>query len=124
VISSDFIRCLPEELAIYILTLCDDIQSILRVSRLWHGYAQDRDVWKALYRRRYGLGSRQRIHRPVPRDWKDVRMLTQLFRQRLRLARNWTDGSFTSAHITGHRDSVYCIQYDADKIVSGSRWLR
>ncbi|KAJ1880956.1 hypothetical protein H4R99_006656 [Coemansia sp. RSA 1722] len=44
-----------------------------------------------------------------------------LFQQRLELDRRWAKGISRVHTITGHADSVYCVQYDSDKIVTGSR---
>ncbi|KAJ2804246.1 hypothetical protein H4R21_001718 [Coemansia helicoidea] len=44
-----------------------------------------------------------------------------LFQQRLALDRNWSSGTADVHVLTGHADSVYCVQYDHDKIVTGSR---
>lgn len=53
--------------------------------------------------------------RLVGADWR------YLFYQRLQLDQNWERGN-TDVHVlNGHADSVYCVQYDHDKIVTGSR---
>ncbi|KAJ2724391.1 hypothetical protein GGI07_001992 [Coemansia sp. Benny D115] len=44
-----------------------------------------------------------------------------LFQQRLELDRHWAKGIAEVRTITGHADSVYCVQYDHSKIVTGSR---
>ncbi|KAJ1722017.1 hypothetical protein LPJ53_003512 [Coemansia erecta] len=44
-----------------------------------------------------------------------------LFRQRLALDSHWTKGIAEVNTVTGHADSVYCVQYDREKIVTGSR---
>ncbi|KAJ2712427.1 hypothetical protein H4R19_002761, partial [Coemansia spiralis] len=44
-----------------------------------------------------------------------------LFEQRLALDRNWSTGTADVHVLTGHADSVYCVQFDHDKIVTGSR---
>ncbi|KAJ3216575.1 hypothetical protein HDU67_009269 [Dinochytrium kinnereticum] len=49
------------------------------------------------------------------RDWK------RLYHQRLTLNKNWSSGNCTAQSFTGHEDAVYCIQFDANRIVSGSR---
>ncbi|KAJ2613566.1 hypothetical protein EV177_002480 [Coemansia sp. RSA 1804] len=48
-------------------------------------------------------------------DWR------HLFQQRRQLDRNWAQGVADMHVITGHGDSVYCVQADHDKIVTGSR---
>ncbi|KAJ1664406.1 hypothetical protein IW140_004097 [Coemansia sp. RSA 1813] len=48
-------------------------------------------------------------------DWR------YLFQQRLELDRHWEKGIADMHVVTGHADSVYCVQCDHDKIVTGSR---
>ncbi|KAJ3376043.1 hypothetical protein GGF31_000109 [Allomyces arbusculus] len=48
-------------------------------------------------------------------DWKF------LYRNRVRLERNWRSDRMPMTELKGHGDSVYCIQFDQQKIVSGSR---
>ncbi|KAI9199557.1 WD40-repeat-containing domain protein [Polychytrium aggregatum] len=52
---------------------------------------------------------------PKPRDWK------YLHRQRLLLETNWRTGKIRQKKLEGHSDSVYCIQFDRNYIISGSR---
>ncbi|EJD51811.1 WD40 repeat-like protein [Auricularia subglabra TFB-10046 SS5] len=44
-----------------------------------------------------------------------------LYKSRLALQRAWQAGQPQVSTITGHDDSVYCIELDADKVVTGSR---
>ncbi|KAJ2161391.1 hypothetical protein GGF46_001486 [Coemansia sp. RSA 552] len=63
-----------------------------------------------------GFGDhRLQLPRRPASDWR------YLFQQRLLLDRNWTAGDADVQVISGHGDSVYCVQYDHDKIVTGSR---
>lgn len=48
-------------------------------------------------------------------DWRE------LYRQRHTLDRRWKCGYVTTRYLNGHTDSVYCIQFDDRKIVTGSR---
>ncbi|KAJ2592645.1 hypothetical protein IWW49_000916 [Coemansia sp. RSA 1797] len=48
-------------------------------------------------------------------DWR------YLFQQRLELDRHWHTGTADVHILSGHGDSVYCVQYDYDHIVTGSR---
>ena len=47
--------------------------------------------------------------------WKDI------YRRRMLLDENWKNGRFTTREIAGHSEAIYCLQFDEDKIVSGSR---
>lgn len=44
-----------------------------------------------------------------------------LYRERLNLHRAWIGGEPRATSIAGHADSVYCVEFDGDKIVTGSR---
>ncbi|KNE58112.1 hypothetical protein AMAG_04931 [Allomyces macrogynus ATCC 38327] len=48
-------------------------------------------------------------------DWKF------LYRNRVRLECNWRHDRMPMTELKGHGDSVYCIQFDQQRIVSGSR---
>ena len=44
-----------------------------------------------------------------------------LYQQRVRLDENWANRTVDCRRVEGHSDSVYCVQFDDDNIVSGSR---
>ncbi|KAI9209182.1 WD40-repeat-containing domain protein [Polychytrium aggregatum] len=48
-------------------------------------------------------------------DWRYI------YRQRMLLEKNWASLKFKKREIKGHQEAVYCLQFDDDKIVSGSR---
>ncbi|KAJ2389311.1 hypothetical protein H4S02_002428 [Coemansia sp. RSA 2611] len=62
-----------------------------------------------------GFVGQQQQSRAVAPDWR------YLFQQRTELDRHWSAGIADVHILTGHADSVYCVQYDYDKIVTGSR---
>jgi len=147
----DFIALLPFELAVLILRNITDVHTLYtilpQVSRQWSAVSCDGDVWRSVYLRhwpsKYNVKSHEQEYyipasrrasavpspnhnsmtstkqvRPVKditRNWKN------LFRQRQTLHANWLEKKYTTTLISGHADSVYCIQFDAFKIVSGSR---
>jgi F-box and WD-40 domain protein 1/11 len=51
---------------------------------------------------------------PLALDWP------KLYRDRYMLDRRWEEGSQVAKTLKGHEDSVYCLQVDARKIVTGS----
>ncbi|KAJ3216370.1 hypothetical protein HK099_005906 [Clydaea vesicula] len=51
----------------------------------------------------------------------DFSQYKKLYQQRTILSSNWIKSKYTKSVLTGHADSVYCIQFDNKKIVSGSR---
>jgi hypothetical protein len=64
------------------------------------------------------LASALRVSRstsvPLALDWP------RLYRDRYLLDRRWDEGSQVAKTLKGHGDSVYCLQMDAKKIVTGS----
>lgn len=51
---------------------------------------------------------------PLFLDWP------KLYRDRYLLERRWEKGAPVFRKLDGHRDSVYCLQFDDDKIITGS----
>ncbi|KAJ2809243.1 hypothetical protein H4R20_000238 [Coemansia guatemalensis] len=60
----------------------------------------------------------QQLQPPQRRATADWRYL---FQQRIELDRHWLKGIADIQVLAGHADSVYCVQYDHEKIVTGSR---
>ena len=44
-----------------------------------------------------------------------------MWRARKALEQRWADGYAAAIYLEGHTDSVYCVQFDEDKILTGSR---
>lgn len=51
---------------------------------------------------------------PTYLDWP------RLFKDRWLLEKRWNDGTPSWNWLEGHDDSVYCVQFDAKKVISGS----
>ncbi|TFA98244.1 Beta-TrCP [Trichoderma ghanense] len=124
----DFIKQLPSELAIHVLA-CLDAAALAKasvVSRHWHDVVRNQHIWRESCLREMtttyatsepvkpgtGLG----IPPVVPtNDWK------QIYRAKLELAQKWKEGKARPMYLNGHTDSIYCLQFDEYKIISGSR---
>ncbi|KAK2743657.1 hypothetical protein FQN57_004766 [Myotisia sp. PD_48] len=131
---SDFVRkdpvgALPAELMANILSFLDvdSIKNAELVSRSWNIQASSRHVWRDVFYNKYrdsrgldklpargqrpmGLGAR------VPhRDWKKI------YAVRHNLENRWKEGKAAAIYLQGHQDSVYCVQFDENKIITGSR---
>ncbi|KAH8112387.1 WD40 repeat-like protein [Phellopilus nigrolimitatus] len=52
---------------------------------------------------------------PLALDWQ------RLYRTRAELDRRWTHAEPRTTRIIGHEDSVYCLEFDARRLVTGSR---
>ncbi|KAI1417677.1 WD40 repeat-like protein [Hypoxylon sp. FL1857] len=129
IIRKDFITELPPELAVQILSYLDAAQlaTASRVSKLWYGMVQDQHVWRQSFLREKtntyatshpvqpGTGSGVPSIRPE-NDWQKI------YKAREELDKRWKIGKQARAvFLNGHMDSVYCQQFDENKIITGSR---
>lgn len=129
VIRNDFIARLPFELAVHILSYLDaaHLATASRVSKLWHRAIQDQHVWRQSFLREKtityatslpvqpGTSSGVPSIRPG-NDWQKI------YKAREELDRRWKIGKQARAvFLNGHMDSVYCQQFDENKIITGSR---
>ncbi|KAI9055303.1 hypothetical protein LZ554_000263 [Drepanopeziza brunnea f. sp. 'monogermtubi'] len=124
----DFIKHLPREIAFQILALLDsnDLSAVLRVSKEWSSLALEKSVWRQIFLRDQtrsfatgkpipqGKGLGLPAHNPAD-DWKDM------YRVRQQLSTNWKNGKCDTFYLNGHGDSIYCVQFDENKIITGSR---
>ena len=118
---------LPEELIGQILSYldADSLVNAELVSLDWHKSASSHHVWRDVFQaecqnlcrsanvpsaRNLGLG--KALGR---QDWKEM------WRTRKALEQRWKDGYAAAIYLEGHKDSVYCVQFDEDKILTGSR---
>ncbi|KAL8673594.1 MAG: hypothetical protein Q9168_001992 [Polycauliona sp. 1 TL-2023] len=122
---------LPKELFTHILTHLDApslINSEL-VSRQWYSSASDPLVWKQIFHSDFQpqtqtvpenssgfqIGGRGLGNARPDQDWK------RMWKVRKALDERWTDSHAAAIYLEGHYDSVYCVQFDEDKILTGSR---
>lgn len=129
----DFVRSrLPEEISLAVFENLDaqSLASCQQVSKQWHNMAKKTPVWRAAYLERYarriytnpapiqigGIGV-GRPHQPN-QEWE------KMYKARRQLERNWKKGAQMAGkaiYLSGHTDSVYCLQFDEHKIITGSR---
>jgi F-box and WD-40 domain protein 1/11 len=116
----DPMECLPPELIIHILSFLDS-KSVLNaglVSKSWLEAASSRHVWKDVFLREYAKRAPQPsthssttqaagLGRVRPdQDWK------KMFLVRRALDMRWIEGKAAAIYLVGHKDSVYCVQFD------------
>lgn len=122
----DPVQNLPTEVADHIFSYLDakSLRRCERVCREWHATASDTLVWRSIFLKEFaanelatsviggrGIGK----HKSVKQDWKTM------YRARKILARNWLKSKATAMFLHGHTDSVYCVQFDETKIITGAR---
>ncbi|KAK5954246.1 hypothetical protein OHC33_004819 [Knufia fluminis] len=95
------------------------------VSKKWRDFCQSQAVWRKVFYREYAPTRSSRIL-GAPRTaglgkntaGQDYR---KLYSVRKLIDRRWANGEAAAIYLNGHKDSVYCVQFDEDKIITGSR---
>ncbi|MCJ1382663.1 hypothetical protein MMC17_005776 [Xylographa soralifera] len=122
---------LPEELLAHVMSFldADSLMKAELVSHRWNSTASSYHTWRDIFGREYGLeissspGKASLSHiggmglgkRRPDQDWK------QMWKVRKALQARWSHARAAAIYLEGHRDSVYCVQFDEDKILTGSR---
>ncbi|KAF9400944.1 hypothetical protein BGZ94_005347, partial [Podila epigama] len=117
-VRKDFLTVLPYEIGSYIFHFVDmsNLSKAALVSKAWLQHTRDNEVWKSIYLHHRQWRINPAILSPAAQalDWR------QLCKRRIELVQRWKTPPEKSV-LYGHEDSVYCIQFDHDKIVTGSR---
>ncbi|EMD00505.1 hypothetical protein BAUCODRAFT_61218 [Baudoinia panamericana UAMH 10762] len=123
---------LPTEICLQIFEHLDarDLELVRRFGGDWANFANRASVWRQAYLRKYG---REIFTDPAPiqvggagvgrpdlpnQEWE------KMYNAREELERNWRRGPAEAGkaiYLSGHTDSVYCVQFDEEKIITGSR---
>lgn len=108
----DFVKHLPSELTTHIFSFLDhaSLMNCEQVSHLWQEVARSPHVWRETFKSQYGPWKSK-----PGNDWK------RMFQIRNELDLRWKQGKVTETYLRGHTDSVYCVQFDDEKIITGSR---
>ncbi|OBT54429.1 hypothetical protein VE04_04384, partial [Pseudogymnoascus sp. 24MN13] len=128
IVRIDFVGSLPEELAVHILSMLDHrgLAQASEVSKRWYQVANTNYVWKESFYRdnstTFAMGKPVKpgtglgLPPTLPdKEWK------QVYKARQQLERNWREGEALAVYLHGHTDSIYCVQFDEHKIITGSR---
>ncbi|OQE47234.1 hypothetical protein PENCOP_c001G02180 [Penicillium coprophilum] len=123
----DPVALLPAEITSHIFSYLDpdSLMDAELVSRTWCN-ASSSHVWRHVFRNSYGrrlasetaskLKLSSGLGKSIPnQDWKKKFLVRRALDQR------WADGKAAAIYLQGHQDSVYCSQFDEDKIITGSR---
>ncbi|WEW55236.1 hypothetical protein PRK78_000665 [Emydomyces testavorans] len=129
VVRKDPVSYLPTELMCHILSFLDaeSVKNAELVSHAWNAQASSRHVWREVFRHEYRHGSHAtntKTEKAKPmglgrlrpnQDWKKMYAVRQALEGR------WKEGKAAAIYLHGHKDSVYCVQFDENKIITGSR---
>jgi hypothetical protein len=101
--AQDFVQILPAEITAQILSYLDhqSLVSCEAVSRRWREAATNRHVWRDVFRTRHGPWE------STPgKDWRTMFVINK------ELHRRWNKAEMSYKYMSGHTDSVYCVQFD------------
>ena len=128
-VAHDFFEVLAPELIENILSYLD-LKSLLKagaVSKRWNDFTKSQAIWREIFTRDFSP------KQPMPYWEGQVRHLAgmgksvpgqnyyMLYKVRRQIERRWDDKKVAAIYLNGHHDSVYCLQFDENKIVTGSR---
>lgn len=128
----DFVTVLPEEINLQIFEMLDaeDLRQAQHITRRWCRLANMTSVWRSIFLRKWG----REIHTdPAPIQVggqgvgvpnKPNQKWQRMHEAREELEKNWRRGqrdAGKATYLAGHTDSVYCVQFDEEKIITGSR---
>ncbi|KAF2857918.1 WD40 repeat-like protein [Piedraia hortae CBS 480.64] len=128
----DFVDLMPDEILLHIFGFLggSDLSSVQLVSRKWRAITEDSCIWRSLFLRNYGRRVPS-IPPPVQvggcgagRSNQPMQQWKKMFLARKQLDYNWRQGARGAGkaiYLSGHTDSVYCVQFDENKIITGSR---
>ncbi|KAL4954493.1 WD40-repeat-containing domain protein [Aspergillus filifer] len=127
VVRRDPVAFFPTEVMSQVLSYLDP-ESLLKsgiVSRAWREQASSQHIWRHVFLtcfgdRRPAGGAGKKPSAGLGKsgfhqDWK------KLYLVRRTLESRWKEGKAAAIYLQGHTDSVYCVQFDEDKIITGSR---
>jgi F-box and WD-40 domain protein 1/11 len=128
---SDPVDALPTEIVALVLSHLDpaSLKACQRVARSWARIAKDPLIWRAQYLKQH---EKQTFVSPAPIQIggvgtgipnKPMQHWELMHDARRRIDKNWTRGDQggKGVYLAGHTDSVYCVQFDEQKIITGSR---
>ena len=128
---SDPVEALPTEIVALILAHLDpeSLKASQRVAKSWSRIAKDPLIWRAQYLQQY---EKQTYVSPAPIQIggagtgipnQPMQHWELMHDARRRIDKNWTRGDQggKGIYLAGHTDSVYCVQFDEQKIITGSR---
>ncbi|KAK6353719.1 hypothetical protein TWF730_008148 [Orbilia blumenaviensis] len=109
----DIMTVFPVEIVSQILSYLDhnSLLSCELVSHSWRSAALSSHVWRHAFEAEHGTWK----GRSYWRDWKSM------FEVKTTLNKRWLKGQVNPTYLKGHTDSVYCVQFDQEKIITGSR---
>jgi F-box and WD-40 domain protein 1/11 len=116
---------LATELMEHIFSLLD-ARSLLDaglVSRKWRSVSQSQPIWRQVFLQQFDTRQPAYQSLRIPGLGKKApgQDFKKLYQVRTLIDKRWENGEAAAIYLNGHKDSVYCVQFDEHKIITGSR---
>ncbi|KAL1926758.1 hypothetical protein VTP01DRAFT_5404 [Rhizomucor pusillus] len=115
----DFLTSFPWEVATQILLFLDvkTLVTMSAVCKAWYALSRSNDIWRnRLKDMQWSVQVPKEFSQSKDRlDWHYI------YKQKYQLEQRWATGRLHARYMFGHRESVYCVRFDDDVIISGSR---
>lgn len=86
------------------------------VSRKWYASASSNQVWEGAFHAVFHNPRRAGLKKSDgPEDWRHK------WQVKTKLEERWKNAYAGAMYLEGHKGGVYCVQFDEDKILTGSR---
>lgn len=127
VVRRDPANVLVTELLEHILSFLDaaSLMELELVSKKWKELCSSQAVWRQVFFREYAPSRPSRLipGPPTPGLGKNIagQNFRKLYTVRKLIEKRWANGEAAAIYLNGHKDSVYCVQFDEEKIITGSR---
>lgn len=116
----DFVRLLPQEIVDQVFSSLDikSLASCTLVCQSWKNAANSDVVWRQqFFKNKYW----DTVQDFLPKEDESEVSWKLVYQTRYRLEERWKSGNVEAKALKGHSDSVYCVHYNDDIIVTGSR---
>ena len=95
------------------------------VSLKWRSVSQSQAIWRRIFFQKFGprqlAGTGYTLQRPGTGKRSPGQDYRKLYQIRSLVDQRWENGQAAAIYLNGHKDSVYCVQFDEHKIITGSR---
>eukprot|EP00127_Corallochytrium_limacisporum_P006332 Clim_evm43s225 gene=Clim_evmTU43s225 len=119
--SVNIIEVLPMEVAHLVLSHLDfaSLLECMRVCKRWYQITASPNLWRQIYEKR--AKAEMDNYTPTEQEMQDPEVWRALCAMYTTVNRNWANDNYKKRQLVGHEHGVYCVQFDREKAISGSK---
>ena len=95
------------------------------VCHQWRNVSQSQAIWRRIFFQKFGqrqlMNAGHSLQLPGLGKRSPGQDYRKLYQIRSLIDKRWENGQAAAIYLNGHKDSVYCVQFDEHKIITGSR---